>query len=96
MKTQLTTEARADIADIRRYIARDNSPAAAKVVGSIRETLRDVISRHPLVGTACDEIAAGLRYFPVGSYVIFYRVDQSIIVVRVLHGARNASAIFRR
>ena len=96
MKTQLSTEARADLADIRRFIARDNPRAAAKVVHSIRESLRDVISRYPLVGTACSEIAPGLRCFPVGSYVIFYRVDATVTVVRVLHGARDASSIFRR
>lgn len=35
-------------------------------------------------------IAPGLRSFPVGKYLIFYRlIDGGLEIVRVLHGARD-------
>ncbi len=39
------------------------------------------------------KLAADLRSFPVGNYLIFYRaVADGIAVVRVLHGARDITA----
>lgn len=44
-----------------------------------------------------DEVAPGLRSVLRHPYVIFYRVnDDSIEVVRVLHGRRNFTAIFKK
>lgn len=43
------------------------------------------------------DIAPDLRYYPVGNYLIFYRpTETEIQVARVLHGARDIQAIFRR
>src|SRR5438128_9893039 len=37
-----------------------------------------------------DDLARGLRFFPVGNHLVFYTVrDDGITVVRVLHGARD-------
>jgi len=48
------------------------------------------------MGRLRDELADGLRSFPVGRYVIFYRpIPKGIEIVRVLHGARDLDAIFR-
>ncbi len=41
------------------------------------------------------ELAADLRSFPFGRYVIFYApIEDGIDVVRVLHGARDIDAVF--
>ncbi len=97
MRVRLSPLSKTDLAEIRRFIARDNPTAAAKVVNSIRMVLRNVIARYPLVGTSCEELLPGLRSFPVGSYVVFYDIidGREIEIVRVLHGARDAGAIFR-
>ena len=95
MRIRLSAQAKADLADIRRYIAADNPRAAAQVVRSLRDTLRNTISRFPFAGKPCDELAPGLRRFPVGNYVLFYLVGKGVDVVRVLHGARDIEAIFR-
>lgn len=45
------------------------------------------------MGRLRGELATGLRSFPVGRYVIFYRaLSNGIEIVRVLHGARDLSA----
>jgi toxin ParE1/3/4 len=42
------------------------------------------------MGRARDDIASGVRHFPVGRYLIFYRVlDDGVEVVRYLHGMRR-------
>jgi len=52
------------------------------------------------MGRAREELAASLRSFPFGRYVIFYVPFEDgidvvgIDVVRVLHGARDIDAIF--
>jgi toxin ParE1/3/4 len=47
------------------------------------------------MGRAREELAADLRSFPFGRYVIFYMPAQDgIDVVRVLHSARDVDAAF--
>lgn len=47
------------------------------------------------MGRAREELAADLRSFPFGRYLIFYApVDEGIDVVRVLHSVRDVDAAF--
>jgi len=47
------------------------------------------------MGRARHELAADIRSFPFGRYVIIYTpVDGGINVVRVLHSARDVDAAF--
>jgi toxin ParE1/3/4 len=50
---------------------------------------------QPEIGVVRPEFAGGdPRIFPLGSYVIFYRLAKSVVeIVRVLHGARDLNAI---
>ena len=53
------------------------------------------LASHPNLGRSRDELAEGLRSFPVGRYVIFYRaIPEGVEIVRVLHGSRDLNAIF--
>lgn len=88
-------EARDDLAEIWLYIAiaQDNQAAADQVLESINQKLI-LLSDSPLLGRERQDLAVGLRSFPAGSYVIFYRpIDGGIDVVRVLHGARNVEEL---
>jgi toxin ParE1/3/4 len=95
MRYRLSLQAHHDLMQVRDYIARDKPSAAARTIRSIRDVLRTVISRFPETGAPCEELAPGLRCFPVGNYVVYYRFDKAVDVVRVLHGARDVSAVFR-
>lgn len=66
--------ARRDLRRIWRYIAAEGSaPAAQRVVAEIAERFV-LLGNHPHAGRARDEIAPGLRSFPVRDYLILYTV----------------------
>ena len=55
-----------------------------------------LLANYPNLGRARDEdLRPGLRTFPVGEYVIFYRIeDEDVVILRVLRGSRNVAALF--
>jgi toxin ParE1/3/4 len=81
--------AREDLDDIFDYIVKDNPTAAVRFVGKLKETLRR-IAGFPSLGIIRDDLAPGVRCFPVGNYLIFYRSrDVGVEVISVLHGSRD-------
>ncbi|MBK9364011.1 MAG: type II toxin-antitoxin system RelE/ParE family toxin [Rubrivivax sp.] len=86
--------AAADILDIWDHIAEDSLDQADRWVDKLDEKFK-LIAAQPLMGRARHELAADLRSFPFGRYVIFYApVDGGIDVVRLLHSARDVDAAF--
>lgn len=82
-------EARADLLAIADYIANHASHAIAeKFLGRIRNSIESMAllpGSRPLV----PELGVDLRRLVVGRYLIFYRFDDdTIFIVRILHGAR--------
>jgi len=87
--------ARQDYRDIWRYIANDNPAAANRLLWRIDAKL-ERYADNPRRGATRDNLTPGLRSFPVGNYLVFYRiVPDGIELVRVLHGARDLNALFR-
>jgi toxin ParE1/3/4 len=82
-----------DLEQILDYIAQDKPAAAEKFV----ETLKSkcvTLARFPLIGTPREHLAEGLRAFPVGNYVIYYRPEADTVrIERVLHGARDVDSV---
>jgi toxin ParE1/3/4 len=86
--------AEADLVDIWRYIAQDSPANADRMLDCINETLNR-LAAMPFMGQARFDLAPGLRIFPVGSYLIFFRpIENGIEVIRVLHGNRNITGRF--
>lgn len=85
----LSREARADIDEILIFIAADNIDAAI----SFNDRLDDVflmLGDNPKAGRERPELNEGLRSFPLGNYLIFYRIwAGKITIARVLHSARD-------
>jgi toxin ParE1/3/4 len=82
-----------DYAEIWAYIAEHNIVAADKLLRKLDETVL-FLSQFPRAGPARPELRPGVRSFPVGQYVIFYRpVTDGIELLRVLHGKRNLRRI---
>lgn len=85
-----------DLLEICDYIARDNPAAAERQLDRIEYACR-VLAENPLAGPVRNDLAPGLRFYPVGNYLIFYedRGDR-LLIVRVLHGARDYRQEFKR
>ncbi len=89
-----TDAARADLIEIWEYIATDNPTAADRLIKRIEMKCRN-LARSPLIGRAREQLAPQLRSFALGNYVIFYRPEEyGILVIRVLHGARDIETEF--
>ena len=81
-----------DYEEIWRYIALDNPAAADRLISALERQLL-TLAAMPGIGRKEPNLAADLRSFPVGSYLIFYRpTSDGIALVRVLHGARDISS----
>ena len=85
-----------DYREIWHYIAADNPDAADALLRKIDAKL-DLYAANPMMGTDRSRLGRGLRSFPVGNYLVFYKpLEDGIIVLRVVHGARNLRRLFRR
>ena len=83
-----TARAEDDLIEIWAYIARDNPPAADRLLDLLDEKSR-MLAQDPKLGAARDDIAKGVRHFPVGNYLILYRdIDDGVEIVRYVHGMR--------
>jgi len=83
-----------DIAEIWDHIADVSQRAADRWVDQLDEQFQ-LLATQPHIGRARDELSPGVRSFPFGRYVIFYKpIAGGIDVVRVLHSARDVDAQF--
>ncbi len=89
-----TAQAEQDLIDIWAYIAGDN-PAAADRLLDLLDEKSQALARNPQIGMAHDDVAAGVRHFPVGKYLVLYRdLGDGIEVVRYVHGMRRLRDLF--
>ena len=93
-------EASCDLDVIVDYLAQFDPRVAVRFVTAVEETAA-VIERLPTLGEAYpsnSSVFRGIRRTTVKKfrkYVIYYRVIESgIEILRILHGLRNAKAIF--
>ncbi len=93
-RVRFLPEAQADLHQIWDYIAEGDVDAATRFV-DLAEEKCSLLARSPDIGRVRDELAPGLRSFPVGKYVIFYgRAKGGIEIVRVLSSWRDIPALF--
>ncbi len=90
----LTRQARADLRAIWLQVARGRDAATAdRMTATILEKTM-AHAQFPETGRLREELAPGLRSFPVAPYVIFFRpVGTTIVVLRILHGHRDIDQI---
>lgn len=78
-----------DLRDITLHIEADSPGRGISYVKEIEAVLA-LYAGRPHMGRERPEISDGLRSFPFGNYVVFYRpTADGIAVIRVLHGARD-------
>ena len=87
-------QAARDLLEIWVYIAEQDMGAADRLMEKINITCKE-LADMPGMGRQRNELLAGLRSFPVGNYLIYYRViPEGLEVMRVLHGARDIENLF--
>ncbi|MGA9640436.1 MAG: type II toxin-antitoxin system RelE/ParE family toxin [Terriglobales bacterium] len=86
-----------DLDEIWYYVASrsGSTDAADRLIGSITDRF-PLLASYPNLGRARNEdLRPGLRTFPVGDYIIFYRIEgEDVVILRVLRGSRNIAALF--
>jgi toxin ParE1/3/4 len=81
-----------DLDSIWAFIAADNVTAANRLIDRIGGVF-EMLVESPLAGCERPELQINLRSFPVGNYIIFYRVlPDGVEVVRVMNGRRDIDA----
>jgi len=91
-------QARRDLLEIAEHIA-DASPAAAERFLDAFEDSVELIRRIPTIGALSDVRSARLTKLRVVAcrrfrkYVILYRVQNDIEVIRVIHGSRDLGGV---
>ncbi len=84
-----SSRAEIDLLEIWSYIAKDDPLAADRQLDRI-DAACDMLAENPQGGPRREDLARGLRFYPVGNYLIFHTAgEDGITVVRVLHGARD-------
>jgi len=82
------------LAEIWAYIAENSSKIVAnRFLGKLTATCEQLLT-FPLAHPERPQLGAGLRVVFHGPYAIYYRPDNNTVtVVRILHGARDLAAI---
>lgn len=97
MAHRLSPRAVADLHAIWEYVAGESgsSEIANRLIDSITDRFV-LLSTHPYIGRSrSDDLGPGRRSFPVGEYVIIYRVkDNDALILRVVHSRRDLEALF--
>ena len=96
MGLRLAPEAEADLDDIWLYVARESGSLeiAYRLIDAITRRFF-LLGRHPQIGRRRDhDLRPNLRSFPVGEYVIIYRLDgEDVLILRVMRGSRDIEGL---
>jgi plasmid stabilization system protein ParE len=93
----LSPEALQDLQDLWDFIAADNVTVADKLENELFEVFGRLAQRPRMGHTRSDLTERDVRFWPVGSYLIVYRVIPTALqIVGVLHGARDVTEVIRK
>ncbi len=98
MAHRRAVSADSDPDDVWYHIAKESGSVdrADQYVGYLTERLY-LLSQNPHIGRRRDDLRPGLRSFPIRQHVIFYRLEgDDVVILHVLHGARDIEAFFRQ
>jgi toxin ParE1/3/4 len=90
MRYRVSENAERDLDEIFCYWAERASPEIAdRIVDKITDRFW-LLGEHPDAGRASDDIAVGVKCFPAGKYLIYYRaMHGGTDILHVFHGARD-------
>jgi toxin ParE1/3/4 len=100
MQYRVTSQAREDLREIHFYWAqRASLEVADRLIDTITERFW-LLGEFPEAGRHSSDIAAGVRCFPAGTYLIYYaargsRNRRRIDILHIFHGARDQERALR-
>ena len=90
MAHRLAPEAESDLDELWHYVASDGSVEIADRLVDSLTTRFFLLAKYPRVGHRRDDLRPGTRSFPVGKYVVLYRLDgEDVLIQRVVRGSRD-------
>jgi toxin ParE1/3/4 len=96
MAHDVSPEAAEDLDAIWYYVASESGSTdrADRIVDAITERFY-LLSAHPRLGRARDDLRPGLRSFTVSDYIILYRITDAddVLILHVPHGRRDLRRI---
>lgn len=96
-RIRVAAPAEQDLDEIWYYIAKNSGSIeiANGVIDSITKAF-SLFAHAREAGTKRDEIEPGVRSFPVGNYIIYYREsDPYIVIARIIHGMRDQKSAYQ-
>jgi toxin ParE1/3/4 len=90
--------ARRDLNHIWSYIAKDDVGTADRIIAEVRAVVRN-LAQVPGIGHSRHDLLGKHPYLVrnIYRYLIIYRFnDDELLVVRIVHGARDVGTVFRR
>jgi toxin ParE1/3/4 len=94
MRVVFSVRAEHDLEEIGDYIAAENPSRAVSFIQEIQEQCSK-IAMSPLAYIARAELGKDIRSCVHGRYLIVFRPsDEDVLIVRILHGARNLARLF--
>jgi toxin ParE1/3/4 len=96
MRYRVSEDAERDLDEIFVYWAnRATLEIADQVVDRITERFW-LLGEHPSAGKPAGHIASGVKCFPAGTYLIYYRkARRGTDILHVFHGARDQKSAFK-
>ncbi len=96
IKYIVSSAAEGDLTEIWEYIAHDSVVAADRWIRRLREAI-EALARNPGIGHKRPDLTDfPIFVWPVGAYLILYRVRKKRLeVVAVTHGARDIPSFLR-
>jgi toxin ParE1/3/4 len=93
-KVRIPFQVHHELEEIWIYVAPDDEQAADRLVNRLLNEIGK-LGQRPGMGRSRDDIAEGIRSWPCGSYVIYYRLADDIVeILHVVHGARSTDKFF--
>ncbi|MBL0157739.1 MAG: type II toxin-antitoxin system RelE/ParE family toxin [Bryobacterales bacterium] len=93
---RVSKDAEGDLEEIFLYWAQRTSLRVAdRIIDGIADRF-SLLGEHPNAGRSTEDIGAGVRCFPAGKYLIYYRKARGRTeILHLFHGARNQSRALR-
>jgi len=97
MRYRISDDAERDLGEIFQYWAERASLAIAdRVIDEIVERFR-LLGEFPEAGRSSGDIARGVKCFPAGQYLIYYRKARKYTdILHIFHGAREQAQAFKK